>query len=108
MTGKLNISRLAKSLTPGEGKVLRYASSRGMAIQASSTVNTIEWSDLPSTLMEATKFLHKLLDLGLVEREGSDFAATSLGNKVVKYANVNGMWKQPPPPSVTRPRNRRK
>lgn len=108
MTKVVNIPMVAKSLTPTQGKVLRYTCSVGVAVHPSMCVNQIEWSEMPHSLLQATRTYHVLLAKGLVKRDGIDFGHTKAGTSVIAYANKKDMWRTNPPPeaAITRPKRR--
>src|SRR3954453_15553594 len=90
-------------LSPRQAKVLRYVvSTRTQPVTPSRCVVTIEWSDLPKTEVQARKTLFVLCKFRLLERVGKhEYAATELGREVIQYADKEGLWRQPPPPSKT-------
>ena len=94
---------MIERLSPRQGKVLRYVvSTRDQPVSPIKCVNTMEWSDLPKTDMQARKALDVLRRFGLVKRVGnSEYEPTEAGREVVAYANKEKLWRQPPPPNVT-------
>jgi hypothetical protein len=94
-------------LTPRQGKVLRYIVSADRPIGPEECVVTIEWSDLPHTIMQAIGVISKLSRLGLVESSGDGHVATEAGKKLILRANYKKRWQKAPPPEKTNKPTRR-
>jgi hypothetical protein len=87
---------LLEELSPREGKCLRYVvSTRTQPVQSERLVNSIEWSDLPKTVLQARSALEKLRDRGLVERAGAGYSATPAGVELIGEADRLHVWQQP-------------
>jgi hypothetical protein len=100
-------SAIIKSMTPQNGKVLRYVvDSGGRPIGFSDVVNHIHWSDLPHSVIEAKICFNELKNLELVQRQGKKYVATVLGSKVVSRANKNKLWQTPPSPEIVNQRRK--
>lgn len=90
------------SLTPRQGKCLRFVVARTLAdpekvqntgpIQPSVLLTKIEWSDLPQTILQAMATLDKLEALGLVERSEQGYTATQAGISEIQQANEAKLW----------------
>ena len=81
-------------LTPREGKVLRYIVSRGAdPVLPARVINSIDWSDLPHTLLQALVTFRKLRALGLVEPAGKGYVALPAGRQLIATANQQGFWR---------------
>ena len=96
-------------LSAREVKVLRFVVSRSKTEPVSPGMCVVEtpWSDLPKTDMQARKALGRLLKFGFVGRkEKNAYVGTDAGLTVVQYANAEGLWRKPPPPSVTNTQKR--
>ena len=68
----------------------------------------IKWSDLPQSLMQAQSTLRKLKSFGLVAPVENGYRATKDGLTLMKRADKEGLWRKPPPPSVTNLPRRKK
>lgn len=84
-------------LKPREGKVLRFIVSRSSGtyqapVQPSMTVVSIEWSDLPHTLMQAVTVFKKLKKLELIKQDGEGYQATAKGAALIRKANKADWW----------------
>jgi hypothetical protein len=84
-------------LSPREGKVLRFVVDRSSgqykaAVTLEQTVNKIQWSDLPHTLLQAKATLGRLEALGLVQRDGAGYQATDSGSSLIAAANAAKWW----------------
>ena len=84
-------------LTPREGKVLRFVLSRSSGqyqepVKLEQVINRIEWSDLPHDLWQAKVTLARLEALGMVQRDGDGYQATSKGSSLIADANASGWW----------------
>jgi hypothetical protein len=90
-------------LSPRQGKVLRYmCSTRQQPVTPDRTIRTIEWSDLPKTVLQARKALEVLRRFKLVEKVGKNaYAPTDAGRAMIVVADKEGRWKDAPPPQVT-------
>lgn len=95
---------IAKKLSLREGKVLRnIVSTQEQPVSPDRVVNSIEWSDLPHSILEAKATFSSLRKLKLIKRQGEpgNYTFTQLGQKVIAYADSRKMWRKPPPPEVT-------
>jgi len=68
-------------LSPRQGKVLRYmCSTHQQPVTPDRTIRTIEWSDLPKTVLQARKALEVLRRYKLVEKVGKNaYSPTEAG-----------------------------
>lgn len=100
-----------KDLSPRQGKVLRYCCSKyesGVTVTPDMCIVLIRWSDLPHTPMQAQNTLRKLKSFGLVAPVENGYRATQDGLALIKRADKEGLWRKPPPPSVTNLPRRKK
>lgn len=84
-------------LKPREGKVLRYLvakTKQGESVLPAKTINQIEWSDLPHTILQAKAVFMKLARLGLAERQGDGYIATVAGIDLIRVADAEKLWNQ--------------
>jgi hypothetical protein len=98
-------------LSPRQGKVLRYCCSKyesGVTVTPDMCIVKIHWSDMPKSPMQAQGALRKLKSFGLVAPVENGYRATKDGLALIKQANEEGLWRKPPPPSVTNLPRRKK
>jgi hypothetical protein len=90
-------------LSPRQGKVLRYlCSTHQQPVTPDRTIRTIEWSDLPKTVLQARKALEVLRRYKLVEKVGKNaYSPTEAGREMVRVADEEKRWQEAPPPKVT-------
>jgi hypothetical protein len=90
-------------LSPRQGKVLRYmCSTRQQPVTPDRTIRTIEWSDLPKTVLQGRKALEVLRRFGLVEKVGkNEYTPTDAGRAMIAVADEEKRWQEAPPPAVT-------
>lgn len=98
-------------LSPRAGKVLRYVAARTKSgnppVKPDDCTNRIKWSDLPHTHLQAVSTLSGLAKRGLVEKVKQGYSATAAGIELIALADKKGLWRSPPPPSVTNRRRRK-
>jgi hypothetical protein len=90
-------------LSPRQGKVLRYlCSTKQQPVTPDRTIRTIEWSDLPKTVLQGRKALEVLRRYKLVEKIGKNaYSPTEAGREMIKVADAENRWQEAPPPAVT-------
>ena len=90
-------------LSPRQGKVLRYlCSTKQQPVTPDRTIRTIEWSDLPKTVIQARSALEVLRKYRLVEKVGKNaYSPTDAGREMVKVADEEKRWQEAPAPAVT-------
>jgi hypothetical protein len=59
-------------------------------------MNTISWSDLPHTILQAKKTLNTLVEHGLAEQREQQFYVTQMGLDVLAQIKRNPPWPQAP------------
>jgi DNA-binding winged helix-turn-helix (wHTH) protein len=96
------MSAVIDRLSPRQGKVLRYlCSTRQQPVTPDRTIRTIEWSDLPKTVLQARKALEVLRRFGLVEKVGKNgYSPTDAGREMIVVADKEKRWQEAPPPEV--------
>jgi superfamily II helicase len=84
-----------------EQKILNYHVSKDQndtgPVLISTCMNTIEWSDLPHSLLQAKKTLQTLEELGLISRNGEESKATKAGREVMAIIRTQPHWPKAPP-----------
>lgn len=90
----------ATELSPREGKVLRFVvSNHTPPTTPERCIVSIEWSDLPKTLLQARATLEKLRANGLAERNDKrGYTATAEGRRLIAEASKQKLWQDPPIP----------
>ena len=90
-------------LSPRQGKVLRYITgTRDQPVTPERCVVTIEWTDLPQTVVQARKTLFMLKKYKLVEQVNKhEYTATPAGREVIAHADKEKLWRQAPPREKT-------
>lgn len=86
-------------LTSRQGKVLRFVVSRSSGVhqapvEPGQTVNYIDWSDLPHSVVQAVKTFQTLKSLKLIEAIDGGYQATEEGMTLIQQANENGWWRK--------------
>ena len=88
-------------LTIREQKILNYHVSKhendSLPVRIESCMNTIEWSDLPHSILQAKKTLQTLEALGLIDRNGEESTPTQAGIKVMEHYRSQSHWPKAPP-----------
>lgn len=74
--------------------VLRFVvSTNDQPVKPSRVTNSIEWSALPKTFLQARQTFEALKELKLVKKQGNDaYTFTKLGEKVLATGHKKGMW----------------
>ena len=84
-----------------EQKILNYHVSKHendtLPVRIESCMNTIEWSDLPHSILQAKKTLQTLEELGLITRDGEESTPTQAGIKVMQHYRAQPHWPKAPP-----------
>lgn len=87
-------------LSPREQKILNYHVSKyqndTLPVLIGSCMNTIEWSDLPHTVLQAKKTLQTLEGHGFIVRDGEESRPTEAGIAAMKVYRAGPVF--PPPP----------
>jgi superfamily II helicase len=83
-------------LTLREQKILHYHVSKHkndtLPVMITSCMNTIEWSDLPHTILQAKKTLDTLEAHGLIVRNGDESRPTDKGIQVMSKFLAMPHW----------------
>jgi len=83
-----------------EQKILHYHVSKHendtLPVLADKCMNTIDWSDLPHTFLQAKKTLDVLEDLGLITRNGEESVPTKDGIRVMAHYKSQPKWPKAP------------
>lgn len=82
----------SKDLNAREGKTLRFLSTRSTPAQPEDCVVTIEWTELPQTVLQAKRALEKLRSLKLAERSKDGYSITQSGRTLTQKAIKAGKW----------------
>lgn len=101
----------ADSLTPREGKVLRYVSGKTRLgdgpVTPEMCVIRIKWSDLPQSKFQAVTAIATLVGYKLIKAVEGGYEATASGQKLIASANKAGLWNEAPAPHITNKHIRR-
>lgn len=101
---------MAPKLSLREQKILHYHVSKHerdtLPVMAEKCMNTIEWSDLPHTILQAKKTLQTLEKHGLIVRDGEESKPTKAGIKVMTYYKSQPEW--PKAPKYEKKKSRKK
>lgn len=84
-----------------EQKILNYHVSKhendSLPVEADKCMNTIDWSDLPHTVLQAKKTLNTLEAHGLIVRDGEQSKPTKAGIAVMAHYKAQPDWPKAPP-----------
>jgi superfamily II helicase len=87
-------------LTIREQKILNYHVSKHendtLPVLAEKCMNSIDWSDLPHTVLQAKKTLEALEGHGLIKRNGEESTPTKAGIRVMEHYRSQPNWPKAP------------
>lgn len=99
-------------LSPREQKILNYHVSKyendSLPVRIESCMNTIEWSDLPHSILQAKKTLQTLEELGLIYRDGEESEPTKAGIAAMAVYREGPVFPKPPPYKKTTKKSTKK